>query len=261
MDNFYQNQTITITYGDQAENHAGMQKIGKMAPSGFTVDELDKAKILFENKGYEVELIDLSELIKKDHPSVEDATILVVRKGVNCILEKEEKTVDDLFLEQTKLKPDKKAKMYGRVVNKQARYNLCFGTRAQKPDFGLGKGSIVAFRSVPLTKAVRDGLAEYLGDKAKNLCAEGNYYYDATKCGIGYHGDTERRRVVGVRLGQTLPICYQWYKNNERVGKKKTIMLNHGDLYVMSEKTVGTDWKTRSKLTLRHAAGCDKYTK
>lgn len=28
--------TITITFGDQAENHVGMQKIGKMANEGFT---------------------------------------------------------------------------------------------------------------------------------------------------------------------------------------------------------------------------------
>jgi hypothetical protein len=36
--------------------------------------------------------------------------------------------------------------------------------------------------------------------------------------------------------------------------------LNGGDLYVMSEKTTGRDWKTKSIYTLRHAAGCEKYT-
>ena len=28
------------------------------------------------------------------------------------------------------------------------------------------------------------------------LVAEANYYYDLEKCGIGYHGDAERRIVV-----------------------------------------------------------------
>ena len=37
-------------------------------------------------------------------------------------------------------------------------------------------------------------------------------------------------------------------------------MLNHGDLYVMSEKAVGTDWLLKNTLTLRHAAGSRKYT-
>jgi hypothetical protein len=37
-------------------------------------------------------------------------------------------------------------------------------------------------------------------------------------------------------------------------------MLNHGDLYVMSEKAVGQDWKRKVIPTLRHAAGAKKYT-
>jgi hypothetical protein len=30
--------SITITFGDQAENHVGMQVIGKAADKGFTID-------------------------------------------------------------------------------------------------------------------------------------------------------------------------------------------------------------------------------
>ena len=36
--------TITITFGDQSENHVGMQKIGKLAENGFTINELNTAK-------------------------------------------------------------------------------------------------------------------------------------------------------------------------------------------------------------------------
>jgi len=39
------------------------------------------------------------------------------------------------------------------------------------------------------------------------------------------------------------------------------LSLNHGDMYVMSEKATGWDWKYRSRATLRHAAGADKYLK
>lgn len=44
--------SITITFGDQAENHKGMQIIGKPAEKGFSITELEEAKTLFENKGY-----------------------------------------------------------------------------------------------------------------------------------------------------------------------------------------------------------------
>jgi hypothetical protein len=30
-------------------------------------------------------------------------------------------------------------------------------------------------------------------------------------------------------------------------------------MYVMSEKAVGTDWKSSKFFTLRHATGCAKY--
>jgi len=38
------------------------------------------------------------------------------------------------------------------------------------------------------------------------------------------------------------------------------IPLDGDDLYVMSEKAIGTDWKKSSLLTLRHSTECNKYT-
>jgi len=34
------NQTITITFCDRAENHIGMQQIGSLADTGFSLDDL-----------------------------------------------------------------------------------------------------------------------------------------------------------------------------------------------------------------------------
>jgi len=48
---------------------------------------------------------------------------------------------------------------------------------------------------------------------------------------------------------------FAWFYQTEGICPHKTIYLNHGDLYIMSFKAVGTDWKKRSILTLRHAAG------
>ena len=109
-----------------------------------------------------------------------------------------------------------------------------------------------------ITEQIKNKLEEL--DVGQTFVCEGNYYYDSTRCGIGYHGDSERKLVIGVRLGKSLPLCYYWYLNNERIGPQKNIMLNNGDMYMMSEKATGNDWKNRSKLTLRHAAGCNKYT-
>ena len=38
------------------------------------------------------------------------------------------------------------------------------------------------------------------------------------------------------------------------------MVLNDGDMYVMSEKAVGFDWLKKTVPTLRHASGTDKFT-
>jgi alkylated DNA repair dioxygenase AlkB len=255
----FNNKAITITFGDQAENHVGMQQIGQMANSGFSINELNLAKTKFEQLGSVCELVDLNQGLP-DGIMADAARVLVIRKGVDKILSKIKSNANLMFEEQSNLDADKKARMYGRVVNKHARHNLCFADFSQEPDYENGLGRVVSFNDVPLTKRIREELPKYLGNKALNLPAEGNYYYDASKTGIGYHGDSERRIVVAVRLGESIPLVYNWFHNSQAIGQRIDLILNHGDIYVMSEKAVGTDWKKKNLYTLRHAAGCAKYT-
>lgn len=181
---------------------------------------------------------------------MDEAYILIIRNGVNAFT-KSNKLLD----EHKKLKPDKKALMKGKVVNKHARYNLCFSDKNRKPDYSKGKGTIISFDDVPNTCKIKDNLYKYFGNKAKKLKCEANYYYDLSKCYIGFHGDTERKIVIGARLGDDFPLYFRWYTHFEAKGKLMKIKLKHGDLYIMSDKAVGTDWKSSSIYTLRHAAG------
>ena len=75
--------------------------------------------------------------------------------------------------------------------------------------------------------------------------AEANYYYDIKKCGIGFHGDSERKKVIGIRMGASLPLHFQWFQKSIPTGSRLELSLNHGDIYIMSEKTTGNDWKKR----------------
>jgi hypothetical protein len=250
------NSTITITFGDQAENNVNMQKIGQPAINGFSIRELKKAKTKFEELGYECELIMLSDIPEMD---LSEAGILVIRKGADAILEEFGANSDDMFLEQRDLEWDTKAKMYGRVVDKHARHNLCYGDIDQEPDYENGKGRIIHFDYVPCTQFIRKKLPEYFGPKARDLIAEGNLYFDLETTGVGFHGDLERKKVIAVRLGAMLTLHYQWFLNRKPIGPRFKIKLNTGDVYIMSEKAVGTDWKKTNIPTLRHATGAKKY--
>lgn len=252
-------KTITVTFGDQAENHHGMMKIGQLADVGFSIADLKLAQDQFESKGYICEFIDLNETLKDTTMIAEEAAILIVRKGVDALLQDAQLNSDQMFQEQVNLEWDSKAKMYGRVVNKKARKNLCFADSSQEPNYEAGKGRIVAFQDLPCTQIVRSKLEEYIGPKAQGLMAEGNYYYDVSQCGIGPHGDGERKKVIAIRLGASMPLHYQWFLQSKPIGQTVPLVLNHGDLYIMSEKATGHDWKVKKKPTLRHAAGAPKY--
>lgn len=253
-------RTITITFGDQAENHKGMEVLGELATNGFNLQDLKLAKKKFEKAGCECELICLADYVNMDDIDTPEAHVLIIRNGVDAILEPMEANAYDVFLEQTDLLWDKKAKMYGRVVDKHARHNLCYSDYEQEPDYEKGKGRIISFNQIPCTKFIHENLHKFAGKLAENLVAEGNLYFDPDKCYIKMHGDSERKKVVAIRLGKSMPLVYHWFYNGEAVGQRIKLMLNHGDMYIMSENATGYNWKKKLTLTLRHAAGCDKYT-
>jgi len=101
-----------------------------------------------------------------------------VKQFVDFILKDAGLTKEDMFREQAALDVDKKAFMKGRVVNKKARWNLCFDDKSREPDYQNKMGRIVALKDVPITKMVSDRFVEFFGPKAANLKGEGNYYYD-----------------------------------------------------------------------------------
>lgn len=249
------NETFSITFGDRAENHVGMEIIGKSASRGFTINDLETIKHKFGNH---CELINLPLVNNTTDLIAPPAAVLIIRNGVNAL----GISPDNLFTEMRNLPHDKKAKMRGRVVNKRARWNLCFSQTASAPNIENGRGTVIAFKTVPLLNTLRDKLINTCDVNINyNMQAELNYYYDVNKCGIGFHGDTERKIVICARLGATIPLHYQWYYRFKPVGDRIKLQLNHGDIYIMSSKAVGTDWKRSSILTLRHAAGAKKYIK
>ena len=73
---------------------------------------------------------------------------------------------------------------------------------------------------------MRNQLSSYLPN-GSDLAAEGNYYYDVNKCGIGFHGDAERKRVIAIRLcsGKCYPLHYQWFLKGDPIGKRAIVEL------------------------------------
>lgn len=48
--------TVTITFGEVCENHVDNQQIGDVAEEGFNLEDLERAKEYFEERGCECDL-------------------------------------------------------------------------------------------------------------------------------------------------------------------------------------------------------------
>ena len=249
------NVAICITAGEQSENHQGMEINGDgLATEGFTIEEMEDLHQRMQGQ-LRCEYVRLDEGITGENGEApEPAALLILRNATEHLTGI---TNENMLAELMSFKWDDKYwdTRRSRVLNKRARHNVCFGDVGQAPDYENKRGTIVAFQDVPALNVWRNALYDFFGDKSANLQVEGNLYFDVRKCGVGFHGDAERKRVIACSLGASRPIHWQWYQKSKEVGPRFMFELNAGDMYVMSEKTSGYDWRRRNVLTLRHAAG------
>ena len=174
---------------------------------------------------------------------------------------------------RTEIVDGKEVKVRGKRMNKLARTNLCFvADREQKPAVFEGKGTIYDLKKMKFLNAaverLRNDIAKGLitiGSKTKVLInvVEGNRYYDLKTTGIGFHGDTERVVVICLTIGggiKGFPMRWNWFHQGYPIGNPIDLTIFDGDVYIMSEKALGADWKKKTFPTVRHAAGHNKYT-
>lgn len=246
--------TITLTFAEAGENNVGNEIIGIKSEVGYSLSDLKTIQSMCP--GAESIIYDLRDLYPEMKLHLEEAFILVIKNPCPYLTTP---IYQRLILpeDQGGVNWDTKTLFRGTVKNKNARYNLLFtdlGDNYKRlPDYELGKGTIYNYRMYPEIKSLFECMFSF--PNGPPTVIEANYYYDVNKTYIGYHGDTERSKVMGIRLGSDFPLHFQWYHRFQKVGNKFSINLQHGDMYVMNSKAVGTDWKSPSKFTLRHAAG------
>ena len=253
----------SVTFCDVGENGVGMQKIGKLTERTTSVKDLCAMKLRFVESGGDVEFIDLRAALPDNlRDNAPEAAVLVMRNFCDRVCKPlESVSVTEALAAEIEAmksdgKVDSKALMRGVVKNKVARHNNVIADFKQEPDISKGRGTVVQFCDYPHLDRLRRILCCWLQQDGP-LLAELNYYYDAEKCGIGFHGDAERSLVAGVRFGAAhkMPLHFQAYLNNESQGGRITVEMRPGDVYVMSAAALGRDWKTKRHVTWRHAAG------
>eukprot|EP00037_Helgoeca_nana_P014392 m.134291 g.134291 ORF g.134291 m.134291 type:complete len:263 (+) comp22528_c0_seq8:40-828(+) len=107
--------TITLTFGEVAENHVGMQKLGEIAAEGFEARQLRRMGEHLTLRGALCDVMYLNNFIDgcEGEDDADGAWVLVARGGVDALLGKG--SADKLKAEQEVLPVDKKMWNKGKV--------------------------------------------------------------------------------------------------------------------------------------------------
>lgn len=251
-----------ITFAKAEENEPKMQQIGKKAEVGISLQTLRDGKASLDAAGTPCELIDLKAAAGlAGNLRCPEAQVLVVRGGVNAFLGDPEGLAKVKAELDTKVF-DTQALMRGSVKNKHARHNCVFAEEAQVADIAKGRGTVFPFSANPIINAFCRTASMWAQTEQLLAVGELNHYHTPSECGIGFHGDGERRIVVGARFGEQsrdMPLRFVAFDDTRMpIGNEVSIPLNDGDVYLMSHHAVGTDWM-RSGIHFRHATGSTKY--
>jgi len=226
---------------------------GAMAPTGYTPTFLRERATAINALagGVRAEIVEFNSHCSV--PGSEDACALVIRGTARATADASLKHV------AKEISYDRFAFLQGSVKNAHSRHLVFVGQEARRADASTGVHTVLPWSEVPALSTAKDTvLNEYLGDPAHVDSACLLHYQDINKCGIGWHGDGERRRTILYRVGKNSarrPIHLQWYQQGMPVSEPMSIILGHGDFFIPSAKAVGTDWKLRKVPTLRHATG------
>jgi hypothetical protein len=215
-----------------------MEQVGTKASRGFGRAEMEQVRAAFPD--HVAEWVSLRG--DEDVDRLPEAEVLIIRGAFPS----------DALRDQL-LRPEAEG---GVDWDTKARYNLLFCAQTEPkvaPNYEAKQGTKYSLAALPELAQIHARLVA--ASPLSELIVEGNYYYDVERCFIGAHGDTERRVVIGLRLGDDFPLHYQWFQHHAPIRPVQTLALHHGDLYVMSEKAVGCDWKLSTIPTLRHGAG------
>lgn len=244
--------------------------LGNKKTNGFSVKELHQlSHYINHSVGQNIAKVTsissaLPEHLRTEHT---DAAILVIRNGAAFITGHSVEDIacaDNLFEEQCN-KVDYDTKYFDarkkKTLHRRARHTIGFSDQDVYHSEDYRQCSVKSFSSIPHLSQFRNKLPYKLcSDKAIDLEAEGNLYYNSG-CGIGFHGDSDRKIVICLSLGRSTTLRYQWLLpgSSEHPFDPVDINIRHGDVYIMSEKATGYDWRMRSRVRVVHAAGSDKY--
>jgi hypothetical protein len=266
--------TFTVTFRDRAITYpTGAQKkqYGRAMP-GFSTEDFDRIEQNAKKLQLPCYREKLNDLLPEELAATsEHAEVLILPGALKFLLGEKDSSDMEACLFATDFN-EKAISLYNKKkkVKRHAQQSVVFATDEDRQELKDPEDSqeyqAVVHSMTDLTHGQR--LCQIISKLAERpdlaeCVAECNCYKNTRKkpgqCGVGFHGDQESDVVWALRKGNAMYLSYQWFLRNLPVGARFCRELESDTIYFMSKKAVGNDYKKSSILTLRHAAGGEKY--
>ena len=249
--------SFTLTFSDRIGNNPNYGEIGTEAPFGFTNDDIIRIYHQFSDR---CELHNLKDMLPPTLQEIPDVYFLIIKNFYNDtsnqllqILMTNENTHEGAI---TGVNWDTENFKNGKLKKNKQKYKLIFSDLydGYKRNSSLQNEmcTVYNYMRIPQLLSIKYFLESILQGP---FVIEGSCFYNTKECYVPMHREKEKKKLIGLHLGNTFPINFRWYHNTIHCSTVKTIQLNHGDIYIMSELATGNSKEKLTKLFIKHSEG------
>lgn len=252
------NAAIHLMFCDIANHGTGMQQFGTLCDSGFTNEHLlwmhsninsDKSQIY-----------NVTSILPKTLYEMPDSYILVLKGFFNdqanhfwqTLLTSESSDGNSL----TGVNWDVNRINKGKLVFNKLGYKLLFYDLGSSWKFPFSsqdnRGTIYNLKKIPTLDVFQEMLQQQVGFLP---VVDGTYFYDLNECFIPLHQVKDRKKIVGLGIGATMPLQFRWFHGSKSCSETMSIPIENGDLYIISEGAAGIRKEKQTKLYLKYGIG------
>lgn len=255
----YNVPSFIVTFSDIVSHGNGMRQFGVHNESGFKNEDLLKMySVLTPGTA---ELHNIKSILPQTLYDIPDAYVLIMRN----YFKNEADNLWNIFNtnessnqngEITGIQWDNERVHNNKLVENKLNKKLLFLNLGDSYKYPISvnenRGTIYNYQKIP---TLRNLNAIFENTMCGPLQIEGTMYYNTNECYIPLHQEKEKWKIINLCVGQSIPINFIWFHQNVKVSKTYSILLNHGDLCLISENAAGVVKEQKTRLFIKNSTG------
>lgn len=253
--------SFSVMFEDKVEGYK-TEEIGTTSEFGFTNEELFEIYKLFPDKSQLINLKNMLPQLLHDFP---DVYVLVVKNPFEnesnellnvCISPENSENGNITGISWDTFRVRKNKNGDKTVIQAKDKHRILFNDLSNQykrsciPNYDLC--SIYNSNKIPSLMRIKNYLDSFLRFSS---VVEAYSYFNVSETYTSFHRDRDRRKLILMRLGVSLPVNFRWYHGTIKCSSTFSINLNHGDLLFMSDSVNGYGKEGLTKLYLKYSEG------